>query len=182
MCLSVCMIIRVKTKIVGVIARQSRRRVLNAPELISAASTIQQLWCDSLGYAKDNEEACRVVIQLVEFGNKKPYEAIIPQLASLPNTHCRNQANATNHDSIYCDMLMAQSLAVLMGVQGSGLINGLYMPKASCVVAYYPRDSWPVVSGDPLATLSQRGPYIRYIDPNPSECHGTNSDQVPITI
>jgi hypothetical protein len=59
--------------------------------------------------------------------------------------------------------------ATLRAMQGSGLINALYMPPVSSAVAVYLNDGWPISSADPLAVLGDRGPYIVHINTDPSK-------------
>ena len=45
---------------------------------------------------------------------------------------------------------------VLVGLQGSGMINGLYMSDSAVSVAIYLNDQWPIVTKDPLLLLKYK--------------------------
>lgn len=66
------------------------------------------------------------------------------------------------------DIYQIQYLSLLIGIQGSGMINGLYLSSLTSVVAIYLNSGWPLSSGDPLEYLSARGPYLRFINQNKS--------------
>jgi hypothetical protein len=69
------------------------------------------------------------------------------------------------------DVAAVQSLRVLLGVQGSGLINGWYLPPHSGVVVLYQLGAWDVFD----EYLTPRGPYSYWTngDPDRSFCNKT---------
>ena len=71
--------------------------------------------------------------------------------------------------SIESDIYQIQYLSLLIGIQGSGMINGLYLSQFTSVVAFYLNSGWPLSNGDPLEYVSARGPYIRHINQNESQ-------------
>ena len=62
------------------------------------------------------------------------------------------------------DVASVQSLRVLLGVQGSGLINGWYLPPRSGVVVLYQLGAWDVFE----EYLAPRGPYSYWINGDPA--------------
>lgn len=71
-----------------------------------------------------------------------------------------------------------QTLAMLMGIQGSGMINGLYTNPMASSVAIYPGHLWPYSSGDPLALLGAVGSYRALINPKSQWLRCSQQDQV----
>ena len=69
------------------------------------------------------------------------------------------------------DIASMQTLRVLIGIQGSGLINGWYLPPQSGVVVLYQYGAWDVFD----EYLSPRGPYAFWAngDPAKSFCNRT---------
>ncbi len=62
------------------------------------------------------------------------------------------------------DIQQIKDMSVLFGIQGSGMVNGLYASPFTAVVVVYPTDKWPISSGDPLASIKLRGPYQIYVN------------------
>ena len=113
-------------------------------------------------------QKCSVKIQTVSFGERRTGSPL-PHQRSVPLDH------------VSADILQIQSLVLLFGVQGSGLINGLYLPAVSGTVVYYPSSGWPASSGDPLSVLALRGYYRRHV--GNATCSGDNvKDRVSRTL
>jgi hypothetical protein len=76
-----------------------------------------------------------------------------------------------------------QDLSVLIGLQGSGMMNGLYLSPYTTVVVYYLNDGWPISSGDPLELITARGPYLRHINKDPMKiiCPLSNDKVIPMS-
>eukprot|EP00602_Paraphysomonas_sp_CaronLab_P011825 CAMPEP_0185044108 /NCGR_PEP_ID=MMETSP1103-20130426/43268_1 /TAXON_ID=36769 /ORGANISM="Paraphysomonas bandaiensis, Strain Caron Lab Isolate" /LENGTH=311 /DNA_ID=CAMNT_0027584343 /DNA_START=577 /DNA_END=1512 /DNA_ORIENTATION=- len=122
-----------KSKTIGLVIRDGRRRIFNQDEFLGIIETAGQQWCEDRGMS----DLCRVVAEGVRFGIR---------------------------GNVAEDLKQIQHLSVLVGVQGSGMINALYMSSVSVATALYLNDGWPISSGDPLAILGMRGPYMRHIN------------------
>eukprot|EP01041_Mallomonas_annulata_P007964 gene7964-16300_t len=148
-----------KIKRVGLVTRKGRRRILNEQELLVAIEEAGVLWCDSL-------QKCSVVPETIDYGVRNTHDS-----------HTNHIRSYRSMNTVQQDIIASQHLSVLVGLQGSGLINGLYMPAVSAVVAIYPSRDWPLTGGDPLAVLAQRGPYLKLVNTDSSRviCNRSNS-------
>jgi hypothetical protein len=63
------------------------------------------------------------------------------------------------------DVSSLQNLRVLVGGQGSGLINGWYLPPGSAVVVLYQYGAWDVFE----EFLKPRGPYLWWVNQEESK-------------
>jgi hypothetical protein len=140
---------------IGLIIREGRRRIQNEAEFISLIHKAGLEWCQnrSLG----DVSTCHITVPRIFFG-KHPS----PSSSS-------SSPSPSSWSSIKEDIQQIQLLSVLIGLQGSGLINGLYLSSLTSVVVYYLNDGWPISSGDPLEYLSARGPYLRHVNTDPSK-------------
>lgn len=122
-------------KRVLLVSRSNRRRILNEEMLISeqVRQRVEELYCESIIPSRE----CAVVIDRIEFGvvaaTKATENRSIPQIAR--------------------DIRNVQTTAVMIGLQGSGMINGLFMQESASVIAIYLNDGWPISGGDPLIPL-----------------------------
>ena len=107
---------------------------------------IGHIWCHNRSISRSS--GCEIHVSKIFFGKW-------------------NQSSATSN--IETDLSQIQLLSVLIGIQGSGLINALYLSRFTSVVVYYLNDGWPISSGDPLEFLAARGPYIRHINKDPTK-------------
>lgn len=94
------------TKRIGLVTRRGRRKILNEVDLLDSV--------------RRNIEMAD--IRLVDFGRHS---------ASILTEEILNNS-ATTDFTMRDDLLGIQDLALLIGFQGSGLINGLYSSKVSC--------------------------------------------------
>jgi hypothetical protein len=111
---------------------------------------------------------CQIHVPKIFFGRHSSPHA---------TTTARGTDSAGPREStIEADLTQIQLLSALIGLQGSGLINGLYLSRFTSVVVYYLNDGWPISSGDPLELLSARGPYLTHINTDLSKVSCNLSD------
>ncbi len=140
-------------KTIGIIKRKTRRKIINENELIQLIN-----YNISSIYCKDiNNFNCKVNVKILNFGED--------------GKHLED------------DLLSVQDLSVMIGIQGSGLINGLFAPITTAVIALYYNNGWPLSNGDPLQILNGKGAYIRHINDDPSRIYCNSAiDKVIIYI
>ena len=112
-------------------------------------------------------------VRFISFGSR--YYSVQPK-QQLEEYSAELLSKSESDVSIVEEVVSIQDLSVLIGIQGSGLTNGLFLPATSSVVALYYSASWPIVSGDPLSLLQDRGPYFKHIC-NPGKCELTCMNQ-----
>jgi hypothetical protein len=111
-------------------------------------------------------------IKLIKFGDMHPLPQSIDEESNVGQDVLLDPITSTARSksstvlSIERDIYELQELSLLIGVQGSGMINALYLPKGAASLAIYLNTGWPLTSGDPLSLLKGRGPYVRYINRN----------------
>jgi hypothetical protein len=149
---------------IGLVIREGRRKIHNEAEFISLIHRAGLEWCQNRSIG--DVSTCRITVPRIIFGKPPPPPPLSP----------------SSWSSIEQDIQQIQLLSVLIGLQGSGLINGLYLSSFTSVVVYYLNDDWPISSGDPLEYLSARGPYLRYVNTDPDRviCPLTN-DKVSLS-
>ena len=151
-----------QTKRVALLVRRGRRRILNDRDVLQAMATAGRRWASEQGPVCGIDSLTPppylVEVESLEFG--------------------------VTGSSVSTDVMRVQGVAVLLGLQGSGLVNGLYMPAVATVVALYPSDGWPIVGGDPLAVVGQRGPYFAVVNEDRSRvsCSHSSTDRVTLLL
>lgn len=113
---------------------------------VSVAERLTAIRCQQHG-SKYDDLRCGVEMKLIEFGG-----GVVRDIGHVNDVH------------------------VLVGIQGSGLINGLYLSDSSVTVAIYLNDQWPIITKDPLLLLNYKhgtnktlpNMYIPYINRNES--------------
>lgn len=151
---------------IGLVIREGRRKIQNEDEFLEIIKNTAHSWC--LNNSIYNDSNCEITVKKVYFGKRK-------------------QPWGSNVET---DIEQLQYLTVLIGLQGSGLINGLYVSPYTSVVVYYLNNGWPISSGDPLEYIAARGPYIRHINTDPTKvlchiqddhvCHFSSIDPYPV--
>ena len=142
------------------VIRRGRRKIHNEEEFMETVQKAGAEWCKHFltesstpvargGEAAAANESCAVVAQKVYFGETHAHDSFLGLVER--------------------DIYSLQRLAVVIGLQGSGMVNGLYLSPVSSVLAVYLNDGWPISNGDPLALIGHRGPYIRHVNTNSSK-------------
>ena len=133
---------------------QGRRKILNEASLVRSAEITGALthsYCgdtgghvdivvasDNGGNCVDDVCMCAVTQDLVIFGGARAHG---------------------DGNGVARDIVALQSVDVLVGLQGSGMLNCLYSaPETVCAIIYL-NNQWPIVSGDPLAMLRYKHGY-----------------------
>jgi hypothetical protein len=154
------------------VIRRGRRKIRNEEEFLRLVEEAGWEWCVARAEAGAGTggESCAVRVERVFFGESASSHNIANSSSGSINSSGSDRIGPRSGlGGVERDVLSLQHLAVLVGVQGSGMLNALYTCPASTVLALYLNDGWPISSGDPLGLIAHRGPYLRHINRDSSK-------------
>lgn len=162
---------------------QGRRKILNELSLVTSmnvSDAVTQSYCgdSSISAASlypivetdvamaltdnrgNNDDGCIVTQRLIQFGRTNKDPLVVSNC--VDHDHADTTAIydcQSKNNRVATDIVALQSVNVLIGLQGSGMLNCLYSPPGTVCAIIYQNNQWPIASGDPLAMLKHKHLY-----------------------